>query len=149
MSLTLTVQTEEFLARPVTELEKMLTFAGYKPSRENLLTALDAHLPALKQTWDNSVVMREFYGNTTLQSRDLTSAQAILDKAATAVSKEMAETQNLTKWPCRSFRDFKDKSVIKQLPLTVKALAADCGAPYVKCSIRYDQDEYKRVTAGA
>jgi hypothetical protein len=136
-----TVHTDQFLARPVTELEKMLTFAGFKPSRENLLTALESHFPALKSAWDDSVVMIQFGRNVTQQR-----AQSVLDKAASAVHKEMTETQNLTKWPCRNFRDYRDKSAVQKLPLNVKALAADCGAPYVKCSVRYDQDEYQRLS---
>lgn len=120
----------------------MLTFAGYKPNREGLLAALNIHLPTLQRAWDDSAVLSALASNLTSQR-----AQAVLDKAATAVNKEMAETQNLTKWPCRNFRDFRDKGVVKQLPLPVKALAADCEAAYVKCSVRYDQDEYQRVMA--
>lgn len=137
------MHTDQFLQRPVTELEKMLTFAGYKPNRENLLSALQTHLPTLKHAWDDSAVMQQFYGNCTARGIP---AELFLEKAAAAVQKEMAETQNLTRWPCRSFRDFKDKSVVEQLPLQVRALAADCGAPHVKCSVRYDTEEFKRIT---
>jgi hypothetical protein len=143
------VHTDQLLARPVTEIEKMLTFAGFKPNRENLLAALDTHLSALKTAWDDSAVMREFYHNATLQSgRNAHMAEAILERAVAAINKEMAETSNLTKWPCKSFRDYRDKGIVDALPLQVKALAADCGAKYVKCSVRYDQDEYKRTFGG-
>jgi hypothetical protein len=137
------VHTDQFLQRPVTELEKMLTFAGHKPNREGLLSALQIHLPALKRAWDDTAIMQQFHGNCSARG---VSADSILEKAANAVQKEMAETQNLTRWPCRSFRDFKDKNVIEQLPLAVRALAADCGAPHVKCSVRYDTEEYKRIS---
>lgn len=141
------VYTDQLIAKPVTELEKMLTFAGHKPDRESLLGAIKEHMPVLAAEWDDLAVIRASFGNIShLVTGTITTADldAIFSKAVAALQKEMVESQNLTKWPCKSFRDFKDKTVIEQLPLPVKSLAADCAAPHVKCSVRYDTEEHKR-----
>lgn len=124
----------------------MLTFAGHKPNRDSLLGAIKTHLPTLTVEWDDLATIRNHFGNLTSSSGAAVDINAIFAKAVAAVQKEMVESQNLTKWPCKSFRDFKDKSVIEQLPLPVKSLAADCSAKHVKCSVRYDSEEHKRNT---
>ena len=110
------VHSEDFLTHPTTELEKMLTFIGYKASRENLLSAVQAHLPDLAGQWDDAAAVREFQRILAEKGGSL---EGILEKAANAVGKEMAETKSLTQWPCRSFRDYRDKTVPEQLPLKV------------------------------
>lgn len=134
----------------MTELEKMLTFAGHKPDRDSLLNAIKQYMPVLATEWDDLAAIRVAFGNMTLHNSEQPVTTADIDrifsKAVAALQKEMIESQNLTKWPCKSFRDFKDKTVIEQLPLSVKSLAADCGAKHVKCSVRYDSEEHKRNT---
>lgn len=138
------VYADQLIAKPVTELEKMLTFAGHKPDRDSLLGAIKEHMPVLAAEWDDLAIIRASFGNmSTVSPADL---DALFSRAVAALQKEMVESQNLTKWPCKSFRDFKDKSVIEQLPLKVKSLAADCAAKHVKCSVRYDTEEHKRNT---
>lgn len=138
----------QLLAKPVTELEKMVTFAGFKPNRDGLLNAVNTHLPTLQKEWNDVAFMQNIH--TTLQAKFTAAAlDAVIEKGIYEVHKEMVETQNLTKWPCRSFRDFKDKYVADRLPLPVKALAADCAAKHVKCSVRYDIEEHKRNEANS
>jgi len=141
-----TVYADQLIAKPVTELEKMLTFAGHKPNRDSLLGAIKAHMPTLAAEWDDLATIRSHFANLTSATGAVVDVDAIYKKAVAAVQKEMVESQNLTKWPCKSFRDFKDKSVVEQLPLPVKSLAADCSAKNVKCSVRYDSEEHKRNT---
>lgn len=138
------VYADQLVTKPVTELEKMLTFAGHKPNRDSLLNAVKTYLPTLTAEWDDLATIRDHFGNLTQTSGVAVDIDSIYKKAVAAVQKEMVESQNLTKWPCKSFRDFKDKQVVEQLPLPVKTLAADCAAQYVKCSVRYDQEEHKR-----
>lgn len=141
-----TVYADQLLAKPVTELEKMVTFAGYKPNRDGLLHAVDTYLPTLRAEWNDVSFMQGLHES--VRSKYTAAAlDALIEKAIYEVHKEMAETQNLTKWPCRSFRDFKDKSMAERLPMPVKALAADCAAKHVKCSVRYDIEEHKRNVA--
>ncbi len=139
---------DQLTAKPVTEIEKMLTFAGHKPDRDSLLSAIKEHMPALAAEWDDLAVIRGLFVNKTQHTTGSIITPADVDtlfsKAVAALQKEMVESQNLTKWPCKSFRDFKDKTGIEQLPLPVKSLAADCSAKHVKCSVRYDTEEHKR-----
>jgi hypothetical protein len=122
----------------------MLTFAGHKPNRESLVGAIEQYMPVLAVEWDDLSIIRDRFGNMTRQSGGAAvDIEMIYQRAVSAVQKEMAETQNLTKWPCKSFRDFKDKSVVELLPLSVKSLAADCAAKHVKCSVRFDTVEHK------
>ena len=153
-----TVYTDELLLHPVTELEKLLTFAGYKANREQLLSAVHTHLPALQQHWSDQYIIQSLYNNNTISGSSTSSTSSInsvhtntintiLNKAIIAVQKEMKETLNLTKWPCRSFRDLYTEKPREplHLPLSIGNLIADCKGSYVKCSIRYDIEEYKRT----
>lgn len=154
-SVVYTVYTDELLLHPVTELEKLLTFAGYKANRVQLLSAVHTHLPALQQHWSDQYIIQSLYNNNTISGSSTSSINSvhtntintILNKAIIAVQKEMKETSNLTKWPCRSFRDLYTEKPREplHLPLSIENLIADCKGSYVKCSIRYDIEEYKRT----
>jgi hypothetical protein len=145
-----TVYADEFLHRPLSEFEKIVSFAGHKSNRESLLQAVELHLPALRKEWEYDIdLVFKSVADGTGSLFSTTPLPKILDLAINAVGKEMVLSQNMTKWPCKSFRDFPDKGVVKLLPLTVGSLAADCEAPHVKCSVRYDTEEHKKVKAEA
>jgi hypothetical protein len=40
------------------------------------------------------------------------------------------------RWPCGSFRDFLKSGVA--LPIPAHELAANCSAPFVTCTVKYD-----------
>lgn len=62
-----------------------------------------------------------------------------LMKAGTsAVDSEMKSSNGLSKWPCESFRKLTDRPGAETLPIPAVALAANCSAPYVLCTVGFD-----------
>jgi hypothetical protein len=129
-----TVWADDLLARPTAELGKIVTFAGGVVERAALQASVEVHLPALRRAW-------------TEPSAGGSALSELYDKGLQAMRKEMASTKNMTRWPCRSFRDFPNKQDAARLPLPVPALAANCSAPHTKCSVRFDIDEFRRSGA--
>lgn len=128
----LTVYMDDLLRRPAVEFHNIMTFIDAKFSRDEMLAAIQKWRPKLE----------EDLGITQLQQLSVAGLQldsAFISRAANAMQSEFDKTQNLSKWPCPSFRDF-DKN--KELSLLHKApmLAANCSDPFVTCSVKYDQN---------
>lgn len=52
-----------------------------------------------------------------------------------ALQRELDSTNTLSDWPCKSF--LKNKCSPK-LQVQPEMIAANCSAPFVKCSVRFD-----------
>jgi hypothetical protein len=124
------VFTDDFTKRPIASLDSMLSFVGYKASRENLLAAFNSpSFNKLNKAWDASLSTN---GTT----------KSLFNIGARTIEHEMAITNQLTRWPCKSFRDYKYKDHLRLLPIPLNRLVADCDAPHVKCSVAYDIKEF-------
>lgn len=127
---------DDFLRRPVVELERMLTFSGFKAARQDLLAAVAEHQQALMDSLQLSATASS--GDTRFPAR-------LYSALTAAMQDEMRASKELTKWPCRSFREL-DAALDQQqlrLPMPFHHLSADCSAPHVKCSVRFDTAEQK------
>ena len=129
---------DDFIQRPVATLDSMLSFIGYKASRENLLAAVAS--PAFN-TLDHAWADEPLSPNGTM-FLDEKAMKSLLSVGVRTIEHEMAGTNQLTKWPCKSFREFKNKELLRSMPLPVSSLVADCAAPHVKCSVSYDMKEF-------
>eukprot|EP01036_Dinobryon_divergens_P027168 gene27168-35893_t len=119
----LTVFTTDFARRPVVELEKILTFLGVKASREDLLSVVQS----------NSEALQAIFSREKSQSSVLSPSQAA--DIANTIESEMRASKDLTRWPCKSFRELEKKLL---LPIPSSNLAANCTGNYVTCSVQYD-----------
>ena len=124
----LTIFVEDLVVRPAVELEKVLTFIGFKAYRPDVFATVkdltaeltqELHLPP---TGVSSVPF--------LMSPDL------VDAATVALEDELTSTEMLTKWPCRSFREV--DRLKQKLLLSAPFLAPNCSAMYVTCSVPMD-----------
>ena len=122
------VFTSDFARRPVVELEKILTFLGVKASREDLLTAVNGDAETVKEVFSEAPRL--------LAERILTPALAA--SIASAIENEMKISKELTRWPCKFFRDLEKQKDLYVLPIPAKDLAANCTGNYVTCSVQYD-----------
>ena len=128
----LTIFVDELVARPAIELEKVLTFIGVKYDRSALLRAAPGFAESLSRDLDATA-----------------SAPPLLVAAmARALEDELQHTDNLSVWPCPSFRRLDDHAGPKpqpvsawtgRLPVPPDALAANCSAPHVTCSVGFDR----------
>ncbi len=123
---------DDFLRRPAVELEKMLTFSGYKAARQDILTAVADSLPSL---------LRELRLSNASDCPSALSA-GLQVAVAESIGNEMKLSKELTKWPCRSFKDLEASSG-GALPLRFHALSANCTGSHVKCSVQYDMNEQR------
>ncbi len=107
----------------------MLTFSGFKAARADLLRAVEEFLPAL-------------LGELGAQGDADCGAKipaTLQQTCLSALANEMKISKELTKWPCRSFKELESA----RLPLRFHALSANCSAPHVKCSVQFDMKEQK------
>ena len=125
-----TVFTTDFARRPSVELEKMLTFSGIKASREDLMKAIRQYNIEIKTIFGSSNMVN----NQNQQQYNSELAEAI----SKTIENEMKETQELTIWPCKFFRDLEKGKNVFKLPIHSKDLAANCTGDYVTCSVQYD-----------
>ncbi|KAJ1433810.1 hypothetical protein B484DRAFT_447044 [Ochromonadaceae sp. CCMP2298] len=150
----LTVFADDLLARPTAELEKMASFVGVRVDRRTLKGAVQQQMPALRRAWGG---LSELSGAQS-QGTQGTAAGAVqgpraqeenesllgqYQRGLKAMQLEMQSTADLSEWPCRSFHDF-DPATTAALPIPPKALAADCDAPHVTCSVQFDRTEHER-----
>jgi len=126
----LTVFIDQLYARPLAELEKLLTYIGLEFDRQQLVTAsqrfkeqlgIFLHRPDIDKT------------QTTTATTSILSP-TMYQVGLKAVREELESTHSLTDWPCKSFKHFEDPTI----PMHTADLAANCSAPYVTCSVRFD-----------
>ena len=60
---------------------------------------------------------------------------SLADVIADTIASEMRASKDLTRWPCKSFRELEKKL---SLPIPSGCLAANCTGDYVTCSVQYD-----------
>lgn len=122
----LTVMTEDLINRPMIEIDKILTFIGYKIGRRELLDAFAEYKLELQK-------------EITTPTRDEI-LPSFIDSGLSALKNELESTDELQKWPCKSFREL-DKMIKRDEPLPIKfnQLAANCSSPYVTCSVPMDR----------
>lgn len=118
----LTVFLEDVYAKPVVEMERMLTFMGVPVQRPELLTAVA------------EMDLRSF-------RRDDEDVPVHLREAGLRVlHEEMRSTNGLSDWPCRPFREL-DGDAMVRLQLHTRHLAPNCSHPFVKCTVGFDLKE--------
>lgn len=122
-----TVFIDQLYARPLAELEKLLTYIGFEFDRQQLVTASQMFKEQLGIFLHRTDDPQLISNNPTLSS---TQYQLGLK----AIREELESTHQLTDWPCKSFKHFEDPTI----PMHVPDLAANCSAPYVTCSVRFD-----------
>lgn len=162
---------DEFIMRPEFELDKILSFVGYRASRDELKKALTNSLPQLEHQLSifqnephyNCDSSRSSISSSTTVTNNILNSQTIneiiiprhlLDAGKNAIQSEMKATKELTKWPCKSFRELdatttqstvsninnNNKGIKQALPLSAKQLAANCNDKRVVCSVHYDRN---------
>lgn len=118
---------DDFLQRPESELQKIISFMGYKASKEQLAEILSKHFETFKTTW-----FSEQFHTTTLP-KDLS------DIFDSTIVDEMNGSDGLSMWPCNSFIDLEKRQILPHMRYF--QLSADCSNPAIKCTISYDKKE--------
>ena len=121
----------------------MLSFAGFKASREQLIDAIEVHFDAFSESMKTFSTRSLTHNNGNLAIEK----DSYLSMTDIVIENEMADTKDMTRWPCKSFRDFSSdaEAVVSQLPIPISALVANCSEPLVKCSVRYDINEFNKL----
>lgn len=135
----LTIFTEDLVSRPSFELEKILSFIGFKLSR--------AEVAAIAESASQRAALLNVLTQTASADAGLSDPQSLLripadlyDTATSSIQTEMQASKELTKWPCQMFRPLhKGESAPWKLPLSSPNLAANCTGKFVKCSVKFDQ----------
>jgi hypothetical protein len=137
-----TVFLEDIIARPVVELEKILTFVGIKVSRDLLVSGIDSFMDSVYD--DMKLLYRDDAAAgvwavipNEMRHEILYVPDELKRRGFQVLADEMAKTKGLTKWPCESFREL-DKEYGTLLPMKSAQLAANCSAAFVKCSVPFD-----------
>ena len=154
---TLTIYIDDLKTRPHFEIDRILSYITTKKKdfRNKLLNTIDLQFinPFMKEF--------ESYHGSISSNYDNNKKNNLFDEhyktiAIKAMKEEYENTNGLKKWPCLSFRDLdkntesgskgngiegndKVSSDINRLPYHSKALAANCSAPHVICSVGFDQ----------
>lgn len=118
---------EDLLDRPYFFFQQILSFLNINADRDKLLSSINKHFPTLKDYFYRTARRVEELDKTTL----LLSTQVMKE--------ELENSKNLQRWPCKSFKELEKKSALsEQLPIKYYQIAANCSAPYVKCTVPYD-----------
>jgi hypothetical protein len=161
---------EDILDRPAVELEKMLTFVGFKFARTTLIALIPNFITELKKSLavgsvisnkdfiDNGDSKNIFIENRQIfpllvghkdYSDPLIVSNRIIQTGISAMNSELTQTNGLTKWPCESFRNLiptsnskKDQKleIFISTLLPAAGMAANCASTFVTCSVPFDQD---------
>ena len=123
----LTVFTDDLLARPMVEIEKMLTFIGTFYDRHALISD-DSKLFSLLNT---EIGVTDDISKIIRSKRDI---------ALNAIELELNTTKYLTRWPCLSFRSLENDYKNEVLMMKASDVSANCSDPFVTCSVPYDQN---------
>ena len=124
----LTVFVDEFLARPTFTLQKIASFVDISLNTDQITSLLLSHY----HNNNNNLIK--------VPHRLTQRGQQVLEE-------ELSNTNNLSQWPCRNFLSLESSSSSSSLILPTLRyydLAADCTAPYVKCTIRFDKREQQQ-----
>ena len=148
------VFTDDLFLRPVVEVEKILSFIGYKPDRPAIVQSVGEFITNLKKELYPTSSLSPFSPTSPSHlkpSKGIGFARASPDdifmesipdsivlRSVSALKDELVISKSLTQWPCKSFRELDTTSVTTRLPLHSSQLAANCSAPYVVCSVRFD-----------
>lgn len=124
----LSIFVEDLVARPAVELEKVLTFIGFKAFRPDVFAAVND-------------LTSDLINELQLPPNGVSSIIAlmptnIIEAATSALEDELTSTDMLTKWPCRSFREVDRMN--QKLLMTAPDLAPNCSAIHVTCSVPMD-----------
>ena len=128
------------------ELEKIMTFSGFKAQRQDLLAAVSELLPQLlKELHISTSSTGQVGSDGEVISSDIV-PQNLHDIYTTTIDNEMKISKELTKWPCKSFKELegKDLAGVSLLPIRYYELSADCSDKNVKCSVQYDLNEQRQ-----
>lgn len=120
----LTIMSDELLNKPMIEIDKILTFIGYKVGRRELLDAFKEY-------------KLEFQSVVTNPTRN-EMLPSFIESGISALKNELETSDELQKWPCRSFRELDKMAKKEKLPITFNQLAANCSTSYVTCSVPMD-----------
>eukprot|EP01039_Chlorochromonas_danica_P000576 gene576-620_t len=124
----LTIYVEDLIARPITEIQRLASFAGIRASDADIRNLLESKFPSFLEFLTSS----SHRSSPSLKHLQTVSEETIKD--------ELLLSKNLTEWPCRSFKELEDAGIVLQKSRYFK-LAANCSLPYVKCTIRFDLRE--------
>ncbi len=146
----LSVFVDDLLSRPVVELERIISFMGYKVDRPAIVAIVPSFLVSLKvELGDSFQPMKdisELDNYEPLGSFDDSVLSVMpplfVEAGMRSLKDELVSTKQLTVWPCRNFREL-DGIAIKQgidhlMVMKSADVAANCSAPFVKCSVRFD-----------
>lgn len=146
----LTVFIEDLIERPVTEFHNILTFIDAKFSREDMIKAIDDYKVALEKDiglkfFSHTSLTDEVFGDTSHSPDSSYSthplSETAITAAITALQTEFKKSENLSKWPCESFKDLekeKNGQAPGLLPMHSSMLSANCSDSFVTCSVRFD-----------
>lgn len=136
---------DDFVERPVVELEKIMTFSGFKAQRQDLLDAVSALQSQLLKDLHITTSSTGQVGSDGAVIGSVIVPQRLDSVYTTTIDNEMKISKELTKWPCKSFKELegKDLAGVSLLPIRYYELSADCSDKNVKCSVQYDINEQK------
>lgn len=124
----LTIFLDDLRHRPIFEIQRIASFAGFKASPEDIISMLGKY-PAVQ-----SVVQTR--GSPTVAIANWATI------AANTLQTEMDWSKNLSRWPCKNFKELEMKKVV--LPhRRFFMVSANCSVPYVRCTVNYDLREQK------
>lgn len=127
------------------ELEKIMTFSGFKAQRADLLAAITELQPQLLKELHIVTSSDGRVGSDGAVIGSVIVPQNLVDVYTATIDNEMKISKELTKWPCKSFKELegKDLAGVSLLPIRYYDLSADCSDKNVKCSVQYDVNEQK------
>ena len=132
---------DELLHHPFQVLQEIFSFLQKKKLDNMLVTTLLKDCESLlKKAQKES----DFY-------KHLSIPQSVYTHAASIINDELASSNDLSQWPCKSFKDLErlSKALLQKNPnLSLTPyydLSADCRDPFVKCSVKFDINEQKPV----
>lgn len=105
------------MTRPAFEWERILSFAGAEINRPKLL-AMGANFRRISHSIGFESKVPDY----------------LRLRGAIILEDELKRTNNLTDWPCLSFRLLKDQ----RSPLSADMLSPNCTNEFVKCSVPMD-----------
>jgi len=125
----LTIFIDDIALRPEVELQKALTFIGYTPTRQEVLESV--------QHFQEDFSKDLAFPNSIDFEKTLDIPASIEAFASRAISREMKNTEDLSIWPCKTFKELDWESEGK-LPIKAQELAADCTSKFVQCTVIHD-----------
>ena len=151
---TLTIFIDDIILKPHIEIFKILSFIGHRPSRYDILNSISSHYNDLINEYGHKKYFDISNDKTHVIYHMIN--ENLIKYAINSIVDEMATTQDLQKWPCKTFNSLKDlptdtdnysdtnKKINSEvdadkLPISNSMLVADCSGKYVKCSVPVDK----------